>query len=92
MRVLERDIERKVVRFATELGCAAVKLNGRGQRSWPDRLFVGRRGVIWVEFKRPGGRLTPLQRLCHERLCALNQDVVIVVDAAVGKALVKQIA
>jgi len=67
--ILERDIEAKVVRWARAKGIMVTKLQGIGNKSMPDRIFwiPGGRPVL-IEFKRPGGKLTPLQTLAIEAL------------------------
>lgn len=70
-RRTEASIEDACVRYVTERGWLARKMNGLGFRSWPDRLMIPPRtrscGPIWVEFKRPGKELTVAQaELCDD--------------------------
>lgn len=58
---LERDIEDAAVRWARLRGWFTRKYKGPGRRSHPDRLFVRRGVVIWIEFKRLGKEPTELQ-------------------------------
>lgn len=45
------------------------KLNGYGSAAWPDRMYLFRDGVaVFVEYKRPGEPLTPLQAETHRVL------------------------
>lgn len=69
MRVLEKTIEAKVVKWAHERGILVTKLQGPGNRSMPDRCFwvPGGRPVL-IEFKRSGGVLTKLQGMTIARL------------------------
>ena len=63
MPVLEKEIEAAVVKWAEKRGWIALKLNNPWSKGWPDRLFISPRGVhIYIEFKRPGGRLGTLQK------------------------------
>jgi hypothetical protein len=77
---LESAIEAAACRRARAAGWAAIKQGGPGNaRGWPDRLFINEDALhVWIEFKRPGGKLTPLQegkiadlqrRNCHVRVC-----------------------
>jgi len=77
---LESAIEAEAVRRARKAGWLAIKNGGQGNaRGWPDRLFVFFGSLhAWIEFKRPGGKLTPLQegkiallraRKCHVAVC-----------------------
>lgn len=58
---LESAIENRVVRWAKDRGWRVRKMNGLGDRSWPDRLFVGPGVMAFIEFKRKGEEPTELQ-------------------------------
>lgn len=59
---LESASENKVVSAMKKLGWKAYKLNGMGQASKPDRLFIGPHNThVFVEFKREGEFPTVLQ-------------------------------
>ncbi len=61
MRVTEKDIESYAVRQAKKLDIWTRKFSSPAQRGVPDRIFIAR-GIVWfVEFKAPDGRLTKLQ-------------------------------
>lgn len=86
MPVLEKDIEKAIVKKAKAMGCLALKINGLGQRSWPDRLFIRPDGhVIWIEVKRPDGVLSEGQKAMIEELREHKQNVFVCysVDEAV---------
>lgn len=55
--MLERDIERAVMTWAKGQGCICLKLNLIGNTGWPDRLFLYNGKCVFIEFKRPGGKL-----------------------------------
>jgi hypothetical protein len=71
MQVLERDIDRKLTKLLANYGYQTIKLSAlgaRGSAGWPDRLVLLPRGrVAFIELKRPGGALTPLQQ--HRQRC-----------------------
>ena len=70
---IERDVVAKAFR---ELGVPSFKLSGPGHRGAPDRLFLlGSGEVIFVEFKRPGGKTTRLQDHIHHQLRDLGYHV-----------------
>lgn len=49
------------------------KLNGGGQRGWPDRLVCLPGGiVVFIEFKKPGGSVRPDQGLTITELRKLG--------------------
>jgi hypothetical protein len=77
---LERDLENRCVKLARSRGWLSRKMNGLGNASWPDRLFVPPpnipiKTVLWVEFKLPGKDPTPLQEHMHKDLRARGQWV-----------------
>lgn len=59
--VLEKVTEEAVVRYAEWKGVQAIKLNLQGNRGWPDRMFLYKGSVLFIEFKREGKELEPLQ-------------------------------
>lgn len=75
----ERRLEDKACKLVRARGGIALKLDPRWAAGVPDRMFI-LKGVVWfVEFKAPGGggrgigRLTPQQRRFRERLVQLEQ-------------------
>lgn len=55
------------------------KLNGGGQRGWPDRLVCLPGGaIVFLEFKRPGGDVRPDQFLVVTELRKLGCLVAVV--------------
>ena len=62
--LLESEIEAEAVKRARRDGWLALKNGGQGNaRGWPDRLFMRKPQLyVWIEFKRPGGKPTELQR------------------------------
>ena len=64
MPLLERDIERYLVRRAIEHGGKAYKWVSPGHVGVADRIVLLPGGVVWfVELKSSTGRLSPLQKL-----------------------------
>lgn len=71
MHLLEADLEKAVVAWATAHKVLFFKLNLRGNVGWPDRLFVFPNGMhVYLELKRKGERPEPLQ---DHRLATLNR-------------------
>lgn len=88
----EASIQRAVTTFAKELGCITIKqtgFKGFGTAGWPDYLFLTPRGrAFFIEFKRLGCVMTPLQSERAKEL-GLNRIKVYVVDNVdLGKEIV----
>ncbi|MDX1486595.1 MAG: VRR-NUC domain-containing protein [Acidiferrobacterales bacterium] len=82
--MLERDIERYLVRRIKALGGMAEKFTSPGKRSVPDRIVTLPGGrILFVEMKAPGKKPTENQRRDHERRRALGCEVM-VIDAKEG--------
>jgi len=74
--MLERDIERALVRRVTALGGMCEKFTSPGRRSVPDRLITMPGGhIIFVELKAPSKKPTELQKRDHARRRALGCEV-----------------
>lgn len=74
--MLERDVERALVRRVKVLGGLCEKFTSPGRRSVPDRIVTLPGGrIIFVELKAPGKRPTDLQTRDHARRRALGCDV-----------------
>lgn len=71
MRANESSVERACVRLAHEAGCELLKI--RGAKGWPDRLLIMRDGtMIFLEFKKEGEELQPIQRHIFAKLHSMN--------------------
>ena len=64
-RMLERDLEAKLRKYAVGKGCRWVKFTSPANPSVPDRILMGPVGgkgkLIFIELKRPGGVPTDAQ-------------------------------
>ena len=77
--ILERDLEGYFARQCKKKGLMTLKLNVRFSRGWPDRIVVLKDGkVMWVELKKPGAKLSPLQVKVHFELNKWNQEVYVI--------------
>lgn len=76
---LESELERKAVNYAKEQGILALKLNVKGRRGWPDRLYIYMGKFEMVEYKRPGEKPVPIQEYVH-RVLAAHKIAVHVID------------
>jgi hypothetical protein len=71
----ESGIEQHGNDLVRALGWWQVKV---GYAGWPDRLIIWARGRhFWVEWKKPGGTLTPAQRQRIPRMQTAGEPVFI---------------
>ena len=82
----EKEIEEYSRKLAVTRGWLVRKVKWLGRRGAPDRIFLkkasepcilcqGNHRALFVEFKRPGGKPTPLQEREIERLRASGAAV-----------------
>lgn len=67
---LEKDVEKKWCDVARRHRWIAYKFSSPGNSSVPDRMFVRKGFVFFIEFKRPGNTATDNQLEEHARLRA----------------------
>lgn len=88
-RLLEEDVEKKVCEYAVRRGWVADKFNSPARRAKPDRLCINPFGqVLFIEFKRPGEKMTNAQIDEAKRLQGRRQWVYCVAGVGIGKALI----
>lgn len=79
--MLEKEIEKALVKRVKELGGLCEKFTSPGRRSVPDRIVTLPGGrIIFVECKAPGKKPTELQLRDHERRRNLGCEVIIIND------------
>jgi hypothetical protein len=59
--MLESAIENKVCDLAKKAGWLSFKFVSPAQRGVPDRIFIKTGRVVFIEFKAPSKKPTPLQ-------------------------------
>lgn len=83
----EADVSRKVLVWAKKNGLPSIRmvLAGSVSTGWPDYVFIlpGAK-TVWIEFKRPGGKPTELQRSRINTLLDLGHAAFVVDDAQEG--------
>jgi hypothetical protein len=73
--MLERDIEKYFVKCVQAVGGKAYKFVSPSNRGVSDRVVCFADGSThFVELKRPGGKLSPLQQMFASDMRALNQN------------------
>ena len=84
----ERLLEAACRGYARQRGCLSFKL-WPTMAGLPDRLFLLPGGrALFVEFKAPGGRLSPVQRLRHRQFAVVGWTVCVVRTLAEFKTLI----
>ena len=89
--MLEKDIEAYLVRRVKDAGGRAYKFVSPAHRGVADRIVVLPGGRVWfVEVKKEGGRLSPLQRVFLDEIKGLGCSYEIVwskedVDAFIAR-------
>ena len=87
MQILkETDIENLVIAWATDHGWLCPKLQWVNQTGWPDRCFIKRGVVVFIEFKKPGGRISKKQHYWIGRI--REQGIPVIVCDSPEDALV----
>ena len=90
MPLLERDIERYLVRRTIEHGGVAYKWVSPGHVGVADRIVLLPGGVVWfVELKTATGRLSPLQKVFAADMRRMRMNYIVIrskeeVDAYLG--------
>ena len=88
--ILERDIERYLVRRTIEHGGVAYKWVSPGRAGVADRIVLLPGGVVWfVELKTVKGRLSPWQKLFAADMRRMGMNYIVIrskedVDAYLG--------
>jgi len=74
--MLEKQIEQALVRRVKSLDGMAEKFTSPNRRSVPDRLVTLPGGrIVFIECKRPGGKVTEAQARDHQRRRDLGCEV-----------------
>tara|TARA_R110000868_G_scaffold11893_1_gene57896 strand:+ start:991 stop:1353 length:363 start_codon:yes stop_codon:yes gene_type:complete len=92
MVVLEKKIEERVCKYATDKGFLVYKFTSPARTAVPDRMFVHPSGhIAFIEFKATGKKPTPQQEREHLRLSGHNVPVYVVDNVEEGKLLIDRI-
>ncbi len=79
MPLLERDIERYLVRRAIEHGGKAYKWVSPGHIGVADRIVLLPGGVVWfVEIKTATGRLSPWQKVFAAEMRRMGMNYIVI--------------
>ena len=89
--MLEKQIEKKVCDYAKSFGFQVYKFTSPGMRAVPDRLFVYKGKIFFIEFKRGGCKVTGPQEREHTRLREAGATVFVVDDVSRGKFIIDMV-
>ncbi len=79
MPLLERDIERYLVRRTIEHGGVAYKWVSPGRVGVADRIVLLPGGVVWfVEIKTATGRLSPWQKVFAAEMRRMRMNYIVI--------------
>lgn len=85
--MLEKDIEKALVKRVESLGGLCEKFTSPNRRGVPDRIVTLPGGrIIFVELKAPGASPTKLQKRDHDRRKALGCTVFVIDNIEVANA------
>jgi hypothetical protein len=73
----ESIIEGWATSYANHLGVLSLKLNVRGNIGWPDRIYIYKGRVLFVEFKATGEKPRKIQEYIHQQLRSHDVSVVV---------------
>ena len=77
--ILEKDIERYLVRRTIEHGGKAYKFVSPGHVGVADRIVLLTGGVVWfVELKTAKGRLSPWQKLFAAEMRRMGMNYIVI--------------
>ena len=73
--MLEKDIEKYFMRRVAQIGGRAYKFVSPSNRGVSDRVVCLPDGTThFIELKRPGGKVSPLQDMFAREMASLNQS------------------
>lgn len=86
--MLEKQIEAKVCDYAKECGVGVYKFTSPARAAVPDRMFIYKGRMFFIEFKREGQKATPAQEREHNRLRQHQINVFVVDNVEMGKSTI----
>lgn len=89
--MLEQKVEAHLVARCREVGFLCWKFASPGRAGVPDRVVVAPTGTVFVETKRPGGKLRRLQEQTIEKMRRAGAEVHVVDTVAGVDVLVERL-
>ena len=89
MKLLEKQIEAAVVKYARDKGILAYKFTSPARAAVPDRMMITPDGrVFFCELKRQGQKPTPAQEREHNILRQHQMTVFVIDNVSEGKTMI----
>ena len=88
---LEKEVEAKLIRRVRSLGGQSWKFVSPNNRGVSDRIVLIDGRVIFVELKRDGGTMTPLQKVFKGKVEGCNGEFALVVGMNGVEAFIDKI-
>lgn len=87
--MLEKTIERYIVKYAKDKGLLSYKFRSPSNRGVPDRIFITPYGLtIYIEFKQEGKSLSKLQQSTYNKFKERNCNIHVVDSIEKGKIII----
>ena len=86
--MLEKEIEAKVIKYAKSQNVLSFKMNSVTSKGLPDRMFISKESIFFIEFKRLGAKPTKLQSYMISQLKDYNCKVYVIDDIEEGKRII----
>ncbi|OYO00726.1 nuclease [Enemella evansiae] len=90
--MLERTVEARLLAQCREAGLLCLKFTSPGRAGVPDRVVIAPRATVFVETKRPGGKLRRLQEVVIGSMRRAGAEVHVVDTVAGVDELVDRLA
>ena len=90
--MLEKELEALCVKKSKEANCLLLKLSPQYCPGLPDRLLIGPYGEKLIEFKRTGGKLSPVQVRMHSKIKAAGGQVYVCDNAEDFRQLLEDVS
>lgn len=89
---IENEIEAYLLESCRAVGFLCWKFTSPGRAGVPDRVVIAPRVTVFVEVKRPGGRLRRLQQTVRAKMLRAGAAVYVVDSRSAVDALVAELA
>lgn len=74
--MLEKQIQSRIIKDLERQGWYVVKLITTTKAGIPDLMALKNGRTVFIEVKRPGGKLSPIQQFRHEELRSNGFEVI----------------